>query len=290
MVGSGVVAKRKSGTTGRTTASREPANRASQGPKDETPMLVEERRQYILELAQQRGRVLVAALSKDLGISPLTIRKDLEELQGRGILQRTHGGALLSDSGALFDPSLKEKERHQAGEKQRIAAAGAALVREGQCVLLDSGTTTMAIAKALKKFRRLTVVTNAINIAAELSSKDFEIILTGGTLRKNSSSLVGPLAEDTLRDIHADILFLGADGFDIDIGLMTPNLLASRVNRAMVRSASTVVAVCDSTKFSRRSLSKIVDLESIHHLITDRNLPQHIADAIRERNVILTLV
>ncbi len=253
-------------------------------------MLVEERRQYILELAQQRGRVLVAVLSKDLGISPLTIRKDLEELQSRGILQRTHGGALLSDSGALFDPSLKEKERHQAGEKQRIAAASAALVREGQCVLLDSGTTTMAIAKALKKFRRLTVVTNAINIAAELSSKDFEIILTGGTLRKNSSSLVGPLAEDTLRDIHADILFLGVDGFDIDVGLMTPNLLASRVNRAMVRSASTVVAVCDSTKFSRRSLSKIVDLEAIHHLITDRNLPQHIADAIRERNVILTLV
>jgi DeoR family transcriptional regulator of aga operon len=253
-------------------------------------MLVEERRQYILELAQQHGRVLVAALSRDLDISPLTIRKDLDELQDRGIVQRTHGGALISNPGALFDPSLKEKEHRQAEEKQRIAIASAALVQEGQCILLDSGTTTMAIAKALKKFRRLTVITNAINIAAELSSTDLEIILTGGSLRKNSSSLVGPLAEDTLRDIHADILFLGVDGFDIDVGLTTPNLLASRVNRAMVRAATTVIAVCDSTKFSRRSLSKIVDLESIHHVITDRKLPSEIAAAIRERNIKLTLV
>ena len=257
---------------------------------DVTPMMVEERRQYILQIAQQRGRVLVGALAKHLNISPLTIRKDLEELQDRGILQRTHGGALLSNSGALFDPSLKEKERRQADEKRRIAIASAALVQEGQCVLLDSGTTTMAIAKALKKFHRLTVITNAINIAAELGSTDFEIILTGGTLRKNSSSLVGPLAEDTLRDLHADILFLGADGFDANLALTTPNLLASRVNRAMVKVATTVVAVCDSTKFNRSSLSKIVDLQAIHHLITDNNLPADLAELIRERNVKVTLV
>ena len=253
-------------------------------------MLVEERRQYILELAQRHGRVLVAALAKDLNISALTIRKDLEELQDRGILQRTHGGALFSNSGTLFDPSLKEKERHQADEKRRIAAAAAALVQEGQCILLDSGSTTMAVAKALKKLHRLTVITNAINIAAELGSTDFEIILTGGTLRKNSNSLVGPLAEDTLRDLHADILFLGVDGFDVNLDLTTPNLLASRVNRAMVKIASTVVAVCDSTKFRRRSLSKIVDLRSIHHLITDSSLSPAIADAIREQNVKVTLV
>jgi DeoR family transcriptional regulator, aga operon transcriptional repressor len=260
------------------------------GLQNGSQMLVEERRQYISNLAQEQGRVLVTALAKDLGISPLTVRKDLDDLQERGILQRTHGGALLSKTGTLSDPSFKEKQRRNAEEKHKIAEAAAGLVQEGQCVLLDSGTTTMAVAKALKRFRHLTVVTNSINIVAELGSTNFEILVTGGSFRKNSSSLVGPLAEDTLRDIHADILFLGVDGFDLDIGVSTPNLLASRVNRAMVGAATTVIVVCDSTKFNRKSLSKIVDVTAIHHVITDRNLPASTAEAIRALNIQLTLV
>jgi DeoR family transcriptional regulator, aga operon transcriptional repressor len=105
-------------------------------------------------------------------------------------------------------------------------------VKEGQCVLLDSGSTTTAIARALREFSRLTVITNAVNIAAELANTDFDVILTGGSLRKSSFSLVGPLAEDVLREMHADILFLGVDGFDTKVGLTTPNVLESRVNRA----------------------------------------------------------
>ena len=177
-------------------------------------MLIEERRQYIVALAQQHGRVLVEELSQSLGISRITIRKDLDYLQSRGALQRTHGGALLPGVGALSDPSLQEKEGRHSNEKQRISAAAVNLVQEGQCVLLDSGTTTTAIARALKKFSHLTIITNAVNIAGELSGTDFEVLLTGGSLRKNSFSLVGPLAEDMLHDMHADILFLGVDGFD----------------------------------------------------------------------------
>jgi len=185
---------------------------------------------------------------------------------------------------------LKEKERRHSQEKQRISAAAVKLVQEGQCVLLDSGTTTTAIAHALKKFRRLTIITNAVNIAAELSGTDFEVILTGGSLRKNSFSLVGPLAEEMLRDMHADILFLGVDGFDLDAGLTTPNVMESRVNRAMVKASTNVVAVCDSTKFNRRSLSKIVDATSVHHVITDSNLPKATAEALRNLKIKLTLV
>jgi DeoR family transcriptional regulator of aga operon len=257
---------------------------------DGSQMLIEERRQHIIKLAQQNGRVLVEDLSRDLGISRITIRKDLDYLQNRGALQRTHGGALLPQAGTLFDPSLKEKESRYYEEKQRISAAAVALIKEGQCVLLDSGTTTTAIAKALKEFSRLTVITNAVNIAAELSGTDFEVILTGGSLRKNSFSLVGPLAEEMLQDMHADILFLGVDGFDLEIGLTTPNLMESRVNRAMVKAATTIVAVCDSTKFNRRSLSKIVDATAIHHVITDNNLPKATADALRSLGIRLTLV
>jgi DeoR family transcriptional regulator, aga operon transcriptional repressor len=253
-------------------------------------MLIEERRQYIVALAQQHGRVLVEELSQSLGISRITIRKDLDYLQNRGALQRTHGGALLPGVGALSDPSLQEKEGRHSSEKQRISAAAVSLVQEGQCVLLDSGTTTTAIARALKKFSHLTIITNAVNIAGELSGTDFEVLLTGGSLRKNSFSLVGPLAEDMLHDMHADILFLGVDGFDLEVGLTTPNVMESRVNRAMVKASSMVVAVCDSTKFNRRSLSKIVDASAIHHVITDSNLSKETADALRSINIKLTLV
>src|SRR6202034_4856160 len=125
---------------------------------------------------------------------------------------------------------------------------------EGQCVLLDSGTTTPASAHEWRRFSQLTVITNAMNIAAELAGTNFEVILTGGTLRKNSFSLVGPLAEDVLEEMHADILFLGVDGFDPEVGLTTPNFLESRVNPAMVNAARRTVAVCDSKKFKRHTL------------------------------------
>jgi DeoR family transcriptional regulator, aga operon transcriptional repressor len=255
-----------------------------------TLMLIEERRQHIVALAHQNGRVLISDLSRDLDISRITIRKDLEHLQQKGVLLRTHGGALPPATGTMFDPTLKEKEGRHSKEKQRIAEAAVTMVREGQCVLLDSGSTTMAIARALKKFRHLTILTNALNIAAELGGTDFDVILTGGSLRRNSYSLVGPLAEDVLRDMHADILFLGVDGFDLEIGLTTPNVMESRVNRAMVKAAKTVVAVCDSTKFDRRSLSKIIDATSIHHVITDKNLPAATAEAMRNLNIRVTLV
>jgi len=253
-------------------------------------MLIEERRQYIVGLVQTHGRVLVEELSVSLGISRITIRKDLDYLQERGLVSRTHGGALLPGNGAISDPTLQEKEGRHSQEKVRIAAAAVNLVQEGQCVLLDSGTTTTVIARALKRFSRLTIITNAVNIAGELSGTDFEVLLTGGSLRKNSFSLVGPLAEDMLHEMHADILFLGVDGFDLEVGLTTPNVMESRVNRAMVKASSLVVAVCDSTKFNRRSLSKIVDASAIHHVITDSGLPPETAEALRSAGIKLTLV
>jgi DeoR family transcriptional regulator, aga operon transcriptional repressor len=257
---------------------------------DKYEMLIDERRQHILELVQKQGRVLVADLSSELKISQITIRKDLDWLQSQGLIQRSHGGALRIHSSALADPSLQEKQKQHFAEKQKIAAAAVKMVEEGQCVILDSGTTTTAIAQGLKRFNRLTVITNAVNIAAELAGTDFEVILIGGTLRKNSFSLVGPLAEDNLEEMHADILFLGVDGIDLEIGITTPNFLESRVNRAMVRAAHKVVVVCDSSKFNHRSLSRIMPASAIHYLITDRNLPAAAADALRSHNIDVTLV
>jgi DeoR family transcriptional regulator, aga operon transcriptional repressor len=235
-------------------------------------MLIDERRQHIMELVQRNGRVLISQVSAALGISRITIRKDIDYLASKGLLRRSHGGAISTQGATLLDPSLREKEQKQLREKLRIAAAAASLVVEGMCVVLDSGTTTTAIARELRRFSHLTVITNAVNIATELAATDFEVILTGGNLRKNSFSLVGPLAEDALREVHADILFLGVDGFDVKTGVMTPNLLESRVNRAMIHTAERVVAVCDSSKFSRRSLALIAPPSAVHTVITDDQL------------------
>src|ERR1700691_2468877 len=248
-------------------------------------LLNEERRSRILEILDRDGRVLVNDLARHFRISQITIRKDLEFLDGQGVVERTHGGALPVQSGALLDPTLREKEQLHRKQKTQIAHAAVRLVEEGQSVLLDSGTTTTAIARALKNTAQLTVITNAVNIAAELAGTEVEVILTGGTLRKNSFSLVGPLAEDSLRHVTADILFLAVDGFDIEYGLTTPNLLEARANRVMMENAKTTVIVCDSSKFGRRSLSFIAPISAVHHTITDRKISAKNLRALRAAHI-----
>jgi len=235
-------------------------------------MLSEERRRKIVELVQNDGRVLVTDLARRFSSSLITIRKDLEHLDREGRIQRAHGGALPVESAALKDLALREKERLHRREKLRIANVAAKLVRPRQVVILDSGTTTTAIARSLRHARDLTVVTNAVNIAAEFAGTDVEVVLSGGMLRKNSFSLVGPLAEETLRQITADLLFLAVDGFDVAYGLTTPNQLEAKVNRVMMESAKRIVVVCDSSKFGRRSLALIAPTEDVHEVITDRGI------------------
>lgn len=253
-------------------------------------MLNEERRRLILEILNREGRVLVGELAKQFDTSQVTIRKDLDILHAHGRIHRTHGGALPARESVLEDPTLREKEKLHRREKLRIAAAAARMVKEGQVVILDSGTTTTAIARALRKFENLTIITNAANIAAELSGSSLEVILTGGTLRKNSFSLVGPIAEETLRRLNADILFLGVDGIDVRHGLSTPNLLEAKVNRAMMDVAGVVVVVCDAGKFGRRSLSSIAPLSAAHQLITDRGIRKPDLAALKKAGIHVTLV
>src|SRR6202050_490915 len=252
-------------------------------------MLTEERQRAILEILRREGRVLVVDLAKQFHTSQVTIRKDLEILHVKGRVHRTHGGALPAREGALEDPTLREKEKRHRKEKLQIAAAAVRMVAEGQVVILDSGTTTTAIARALRRFENLTIITNAVNIAAELSGSTLEVILTGGTLRKNSFSLVGPIAEETLRRLNGDILFLGVDGFDVQHGLTTPNLLDAKVNRAMMDVARVVVVVCDSSKFGRRSLSTIAPPSAIHHLITDRGIRKPDLAALKKSGIQVTI-
>src|SRR5499433_3745834 len=247
-------------------------------------VLSEERRREILELLRNDGRVLVRDLAKKFRTSLITIRKDLESLHHRGLLERTHGGALPLRTGALQDQTLREKERLHKHEKLRIAEAAVRMIRPGQVIILDSGTTTTAIARGCRQVRGLTIITNATNIAADLAGSNIEVILTGGTLRKNSFSLVGPLAEESLQHLSADMLFL------VGYGLTTPNQLEARVNRAMAEAARRTIVVCDSSKFGRRSLSLIMPVSAVHEAITDRKVSKQDVKALRAAKVDITLV
>jgi DeoR family transcriptional regulator of aga operon len=253
-------------------------------------MLSEERRRAIIETLQEDGRVLVKDLARRFHTSLITIRKDLEFLHQGAQLERTHGGALPLKTGALRDSSIHEKESQHKSEKSRIAAAAAQMIGDGQVIILDSGTTTTAIARACRTKQNLTIVTNATNIAAELADSSVEVILTGGTLRRNSYSLVGPLAEESLRKLSADLLFLAVDGFDVRYGLTTPNLLEARVNRAMAEAARRTIVVCDSSKFGRRSMSLILPTSAVHETITDKGISKHDLAALRKANVEVTVV
>src|SRR6516225_5228677 len=183
-------------------------------PMKHVSVLNEERRRAIVDFVNQNGRALVRELARKFGSSEITIRRDLELLHEHGLIYRTHGGALPIRAGSESDRDLTQRELQHPREKLKIAAAAARMIKEGQSIILDSGSTTTAVARVLRDFKQLTVITNAINIAGELAGSSVDVILTGGMLRKNSYSLVGPIAEESLRRLKADILFLGVDGFD----------------------------------------------------------------------------
>lgn len=234
-------------------------------------MLNEERRQRIKEILTLKKRILVNEMSGEFNVSPVTIRKDLEILEKRGILTRVHGGAIINHS-SVQDLALTEKERIHTNEKRRIAELAESLINPGDTIILDSGSTTTQLARLLKFKRDITVITNAVNIASELAASELTVILTGGILREKSFSLVGPIAEDSLRSVTADILFLGVDGIDFKYGMTTPNFLEARVNKIMIQVAEQVIVLADSSKFGRRSTGVIDNLQQVDKIITDSNI------------------
>jgi DeoR family transcriptional regulator of aga operon len=258
----------------------------------QTRLLVEERRRKILDLLKTQERVTVNELVQQFGVSAVTIRGDLHALHYAGLLVRSHGGAVRKlESAGDIPISIKSRLHHS--EKVRIGHRASLLVQDGDTIILDSGTTTMEVARQIRylELNSLTVITNALNVALELSKlPQVRLIMLGGILRPVSLSMVGPHAERTLQDLNADKLFLGVDGLDPDTGLTTPDVLEAQLNTLMVRISKEVVVVADSSKFMRRSLSSIAGLDSVHRLITDQVPEPPLSDALRtyEIEVIVT--
>jgi DeoR family transcriptional regulator, aga operon transcriptional repressor len=254
-------------------------------------LLVEERRRRILELLDKQERATVEELSDRFDVSSVTIRGDLDVLADAGAIVRSHGGALKRLDHEDAPIAVKETLHH--AEKVRIGHAAARLIREGETIILDSGTTTAEIARQLKflKLKSLTVITNALNIAVELANlPHIRVIVVGGILRQMSYSTVGPQAEQILRALNADRLFLGVDGLDPEIGLTTPDVLEAQLNGLMIRVSREVTAVADSSKFHRRSLSVIADLSDVHRIITDDGADPKMVAGLRARNIEVMVV
>jgi DeoR family fructose operon transcriptional repressor len=247
-------------------------------------MFPEQRKARILELVQRHRAVRVSELGGQLGVSEASVRRDLQDLEERGLLKRTHGGAVSHDA-AAFEPSLAEKQDQHGEAKVAIARVAAGLVEEGETVVLDAGSTTLQIARQLKGRRNITVVTNGLNVAWELASSPVELVLIGGTLRAGTLSLVGPLAESALSRLRVDRLFLGVNGLDLKNGLTTPNVIEAETKKAMLESAKEAIAVADASKFGRVAFCRICGVERLHVVITDSAVPAPALRGLEERGV-----
>ncbi|MFQ5648913.1 MAG: transcriptional repressor AgaR [bacterium] len=239
-----------------------------------SPLTTVERRSEILDVLQREGNVRVQDICKQFHVSEVTIRNDLKVLGQKGLVHRTHGGAIRSNF-FVKDLPVEDKKKKQVEEKRRIGKGAAALVQDGETVILDSGTTTMEIARNLGTKKNLTIITNAINIAWELAQfEKLKVILTGGIMRPESYSLVGPHAESTLRKHFVEKFFLGVDGFHVRYGLTTPNVLEAQLNKQMIEISRETIVVADSSKFGVRSFSLIADVSKISKVVTDSGIPE----------------
>lgn len=253
----------------------EPAITTSAAEPQLDGMMAEERRTQILKIVRSAGRVRVNEVAGLFKTSAVTIRNDLNELHQRGLVLRSHGGAVLPDT-ILRESPVLERLKAQSDEKRRIGAMAATLIHNGETIILDSGTTTLEIVRQIKKKQGLQIITNGINIAAELlDARDSQVFIVGGTVRGESASISGHFAEEMFDQFSADKLFLSGAGCDLDFGVSGANLEETMVNRAMIRIAREIILVADASKFSKRSMTRIASLAEIDTVISDTNLDEN---------------
>ena len=226
---------------------------------------------------------MVRDLVERFSISAVTVRSDLDALDATVAVVRSHGGA-VRQSEPTRDYPLRLKASVHRAEKDQIGRAAANLIKPGEVIILDSGTTTTEIARQLKaiSIQGVTVISNAMNVISELvDAPGISVIGIGGVLRPVSLSFVGPQAEAMLRDLHADRLFLAVDGFDLERGPTTPDVLEAHLNGLMMTVAKETTVVADFSKLGRRSVSAIGSIEQVHRLITDAKAPEEFVHSLQ---------
>lgn len=263
-----------------------------------------DRRQHILDdIGHDQGGEndqLIPWLSEKYDVSEMTIRRDLKALEEKGLIKRTWGGAILWPPGRRAGrdaPFVLSRERrrnlHRECKEAVARQAAQELVRDGDIIIMEGGTTVTAMAPFLAPYKELTVVTNGLATADRLQqhlAPDATIIATGGILRPESSTFVGPVAEHFFREFHGRRLFLSATGFTLEMGLTDPRMLETQVKRAMIASVDEVVVLLDSSKFGVKSLMTVLDPQRIARLISDDGAPSDLLDRLADYGVQVTTV
>src|SRR6516164_5686514 len=250
-------------------------------------MLVENRRNQVLELVKGRGFIALADLARELGVSESTARRDLDHWQGRGVLKRIHGGAMSAEDGQGL-PALEARANTQVAEKRRVAQAAAARVRDGEAILLDGGTTTLELARCLIG-RPLQIVTNSLPIANLFAnSRETDLVILGGYVYPKTGVALGPLTVRMMEDIHVHQLLMSVGGITSK-GLFNSNLLLVETERQMMRCADEVVVLADHTKIGRQALAFLCNLADIDTLIVDNQLNAAQRELLRQNEVRLFL-
>ena len=254
-------------------------------------LFLQERLDQITTLLLEQGRVSVAVLSERFGVSAVTIRNDLDTLEQQGRLLRTHGGAVPRPASSAEPPAFAlRKDLHQ-DEKERIGRAAAALVRDGDSIVLDASTTAWQIARNLKDRRELTVITNGLFIALEfIDSPGVTVVMPGGSLRAASASLVGDQGTCILDRYHVQKGFFGAGGFTLEEGLTDTNQYEVELKQRMVERSKQVIAVVDSSKWGQVTFAALASVEQLDQVITDDGAPAGMVAALREHGIQVTLV
>ena len=248
-------------------------------------MLAVERRNLILEKLQDEKRVVVSELSILFDVSEETIRRDLDKLDKEGLATKSYGGAVLNENTSLDMPFNVRKKRNMRG-KQVIAELVSELIGEGEHIIVDPSTTAVAIVKALKSRKRLTVITNSIEVLVELSDvSGWDVICTGGTLRENYLALVGPKATDVINSFHADRVILSCKGIDRENGITDSNEMFSQVKQTMLKSAKQRILAVDYTKFDNVAFSQICELSAIDMVVTDVRPSDEWMDYFAEKGI-----
>jgi DeoR family transcriptional regulator of aga operon len=249
-----------------------------------------QRREQILQMLVQHGNVQVADLVERFGVSAVTIRTDLTHAESQGLATRTHGGANLVRTPPQ-ERGIHEKDTLNLSLKDIIGVHAAQMVQPGDNIIIDSGSTTMALARHLRGHRDVTVMTNGLNIAWELANAPgLRLLLTGGVLHKPSLSLHGSQAEASLGTYSFDTLFLGVDGLDLQFGLTTHQEAEASLNHRMVERARRIVVLTDSSKFGRVSLHRIAQLGEIHAIITDDSISAEYREGLQRLDIELVIV
>ncbi|MBO1305997.1 DeoR/GlpR transcriptional regulator [Enterococcus sp. 669A] len=229
----------------------------------------EARREYIINQLEENHTVKILELSQQLKVTRETIRKDLYFLEKKGIIKKVHGGAVLEISNQETDYEKRKNEFHD--EKAIIAKKAAAYIEEGDTVYLDYGTTTLALAKEIAKMKNLTVVTNTIPIVnLLLKNKSINLIMPGGIVRNNESSLYGPFASNNIKEIYVSIGFFGCSGIDAERGITSHHTGENLVSKEMIEHSQTTIVLADHSKFGTVALNRTATIDQLDIVITDR--------------------